>query len=99
MAETPTDPEAEALLKEAERLAKVRKFSVGGAGAPAPVDVSERGIIGWLKRNNIARDMVQANLILIGVIIVCVLFVVWFWWPETTPTFEDSGSPPMRVQM
>lgn len=51
------------------------------------------GIIGLLVGNGLAANESQANMILIGVIVVAVSLAVWFVWPKSSPV------PPLPTQV
>jgi len=72
------DAEAAALLKEASRLAEIRNRY----GAPSSSGSSSgKSIIGWLMKNSLARDEIQANFILLGISLLALATMVWLWWP------------------
>src|SRR4030081_2123141 len=59
------------------------------------IDTTEKGIVGFLIRRGIASSTAQANMILVGVMVLVLGPIVWINWPfSKTPSITPAPKGP-----
>jgi hypothetical protein len=62
---------------------------------PDPSAPTEKGIIGALIKMKVAKDAAQANMIMIGIVAVCIALSAWFLWPSSPAAPAGPATLPM----
>jgi hypothetical protein len=94
---SPADDNAAEVARIEEELAReAQRQKWRGATTSTPV---VGGIIGWLIARKVVSDELQANEVLIGIVVGAIVLSTWLLWPKNDPEGAPTPAELQEMQM